>query len=158
MLGTKLKELRAQKGITQESMAKSLGVSAQAISKWEQNITSPDISLLVPIVDFFGVSLDFLLRNESNSESIKADEIVEITIEPDDRHWIVHTKNISPHEIKELVIKAYFYDANNNVIEHSRRNIFDLEPGMAFPVRFFATDEKEVTHISVVPKKCVLRH
>ena len=63
MIGERIKELRARKGATQETMANLLGVSPQAISKWEQNTTMPDISLLVPIADYFGVSVDYLLGN-----------------------------------------------------------------------------------------------
>ena len=55
MIGKRIKDLRTRKGITQEALAKALGVSSQAVSKWEQSITSPDISLLVPIADYFEV-------------------------------------------------------------------------------------------------------
>lgn len=158
MLGVKLKKLRTKKGVTQETLAKALGVSAQAVSKWEQNITSPDISLLVPIVDFFGVNLDFLLRDGPNEEITNANEIVEVEVEPAEYCWLTHVKNISGQEIKELILKAYFYDENNEVVEYCTRRVYDLEPGMSFPLRLFATDEQKVTNVSVTLKKCVFRH
>lgn len=60
-LGENLKSLRKARGITQESFANYLGVSFQAVSKWERNDSYPDIELLPEIADFFGVSVDELL-------------------------------------------------------------------------------------------------
>jgi len=58
----KIKNLRLQKRLSQESLGEFLGVSAQAVSKWEQGITSPDISLLPLIADCFGVTIDSLFE------------------------------------------------------------------------------------------------
>lgn len=59
--GNTFKTLRKQRNLTQEQAAEFLGVSSQAISKWETNSTFPDISLLPIIADFFNVSIDYLL-------------------------------------------------------------------------------------------------
>lgn len=48
-------------------MANELGVSAQAVSKWENNSSCPDVSLLTSIADYFGVTVDALLRADENS-------------------------------------------------------------------------------------------
>lgn len=56
-----IKNLRKQRGLTQEQAAEFFGVSAQAISKWETGISYPDVSLLPIIAGFFGVSTDELL-------------------------------------------------------------------------------------------------
>ncbi len=61
-LNEKIKNLRLQKRLSQESLGELLGVSAQAVSKWEQGITSPDISLLPLIADCFGVTIDSLFE------------------------------------------------------------------------------------------------
>ena len=45
-IGNKIKELRKQRGVTQEQLADSIGVSFQAVSKWENNIALPDITLV----------------------------------------------------------------------------------------------------------------
>ena len=58
-IGKHIAELRKQKGITQETLAEVVGVSGQAVSKWESG-GSPDIELLQPIADYFGVSIDRL--------------------------------------------------------------------------------------------------
>ncbi len=60
-IGEKIKKLRAERHITQETLAKHLNISFQAISKWEQNLTSPDLSLVPDIAEFFEISTDELL-------------------------------------------------------------------------------------------------
>lgn len=57
--------LRREKGITQEALALSLGVTNQAVSKWESAQTCPDIALLPVIADYFGVSIDELMGHEA---------------------------------------------------------------------------------------------
>jgi len=56
-----IKNLRLQRGITQQKLAERLGVSATAVSKWERGETMPDIMLIIPIAAVFGVSTDILL-------------------------------------------------------------------------------------------------
>ena len=74
-IGEKIKALRKEKNISQESLAKVLGVTFQAVSKWETNTTAPDVSLIPPIASFFGVSIDELFdynvfENEKKIDSI----------------------------------------------------------------------------------------
>ena len=59
-LGEKIKSLRKQKNISQEVFANYLGVSFQAISKWENGHTMPDVTMIPAIASFFGVSTDEL--------------------------------------------------------------------------------------------------
>ena len=59
-IGAIIRELRCARNLTQEQLAENLGITAQAISKWENNIGMPDISQVVPIAHFFGVSTDVL--------------------------------------------------------------------------------------------------
>ena len=59
-LGAKIRELRRQRGITQETLAEHLGITFQAVSKWESGATMPDVSLIPAIASFFGVSTDEL--------------------------------------------------------------------------------------------------
>lgn len=60
-LGVNIRRCRIEKGLTQEKLAYELGVSAQAVSRWENNITYPDISMLPIIADYFEVSIDELM-------------------------------------------------------------------------------------------------
>lgn len=55
-----IRTLRLKKRLSQESLGEMLGVSGQAVSKWEQGITSPDISLIPALAECFGVTIDSL--------------------------------------------------------------------------------------------------
>ena len=59
-LGENIKSLRKQKNISQEVLANYLGVSFQAVSKWENGNTMPDVTMIPAIASFFGVSTDEL--------------------------------------------------------------------------------------------------
>lgn len=66
-LGRRIARLRLAKTVTQERLAKELNVSPQAVSKWENDINYPDISLLPDLARFLGVSVDELLSGASAS-------------------------------------------------------------------------------------------
>lgn len=59
--GQKIKQLRTDNNWTQEQFAELMGVSAQAVSRWETDSSMPDISLIAPIAYTFNVSCDYLL-------------------------------------------------------------------------------------------------
>ncbi len=60
-LGIKILEFRKLKGVTQEELAAELGVTAAAVSKWENGYTLPDVFMLCALADFFAVTTDELL-------------------------------------------------------------------------------------------------
>ncbi|MBR2422947.1 MAG: helix-turn-helix transcriptional regulator [Oscillospiraceae bacterium] len=72
-LGKRIAMLRRQKGLKQEDLANTLGVSSQAVSKWENDQTCPDISLLPKLAELLGVSVDELLSGKKNelAETVK---------------------------------------------------------------------------------------
>lgn len=57
----RLKELRAEKGVSQMTLAKALGLSQSAVAKWELGKTEPTASALVALSEYFGESVDYLL-------------------------------------------------------------------------------------------------
>ena len=65
MIGKKIRLSRVAKGMTQEKLAERLGVSAQAVSKWERGITYPDVSVIPQLTKALGVSADYLLDIEN---------------------------------------------------------------------------------------------
>ncbi len=67
-IGEKLKSLRKEKNISQEKLAQYLNVSFQAVSKWENSNTYPDIELLPEIARFFGITVDELLQADKIDE------------------------------------------------------------------------------------------
>lgn len=72
-IGNKIKALRLGKSVTQEQLADVFGVSAQAVSKWENGLTAPDIALLPKLSVYFGVTIDelFDMTDESHMERIQ---------------------------------------------------------------------------------------
>ena len=66
-LGKTIQDLRKQQNITQEDLAAQLGVTAAAVSKWENSYTLPDILMLSAIADYFNVTTDELLGRSPKS-------------------------------------------------------------------------------------------
>ena len=64
-IGMKIRELRRQAGISQETLARALSMTPQAVSRWENGTTAPDISLLPAIANYFGVSIDALFSYDT---------------------------------------------------------------------------------------------
>ena len=60
-IGNTIKTLRKAKGVTQEEVARELGVSYQAVSKYENEVAQPDISLIPLLAQYFGVTIDELV-------------------------------------------------------------------------------------------------
>lgn len=64
-IGEKIKEARMNKGLTQEDVSKILHVSRSTVSSWEVNRTYPDLDLLVALSDLYDISLDVILREDT---------------------------------------------------------------------------------------------
>ena len=64
-IGNRIAKYRKMKGLTQEALAEQLGVSAQAVSKWENDLSCPDISLLPKLCEILGITTDELLTGKS---------------------------------------------------------------------------------------------
>lgn len=73
-IGSFLKELRKEKGITQEQLAESLNVSNRTVSRWETGSNMPDISILVDIADYYDVSIPEIINGERKSEMKKEEK------------------------------------------------------------------------------------
>lgn len=64
-LGTKLADLRKRNGFSQEALAEKMGVSRQAVSKWERGESNPDTDTLIELANLYSVSLDVLVGNKT---------------------------------------------------------------------------------------------
>lgn len=98
-IGENIKRIRKQKGITQETLAERMHVSAAAVSKWERNEALPDISMLLPLASYFDISTDELL----GLDAAKTEERI--------REIINEKKRLSAlgkaHEAFDLIMRAY---------------------------------------------------
>lgn len=74
-IGKKIRELRANKSATQEQLATFLGVTPQAVSRWESQYAYPDIELLPAIADYFAVTTDELLGVRKDERELRLAEI-----------------------------------------------------------------------------------
>lgn len=76
-IGANIKKLRLARGMTQEQLADLLNVSSAAISKWEAKSTYPDISMLFPLANIFGVSTDELLGYDAVKMQREIEKLIE---------------------------------------------------------------------------------
>ncbi|MBQ3597982.1 MAG: helix-turn-helix transcriptional regulator [Clostridia bacterium] len=117
-IGNKIKELRKQRGVTQEQLAESMGISFQAVSKWENNIAFPDITLLPVLARYFDVSMDTLFDfNQS--------EIEEKSLEIAKESWKYRfSDNEKAREILEKGLKEY---PDNDILLCNLLYVVDLD-------------------------------
>ena len=82
ILADKITEERKKNGWSQEELANQLGVSRQAVSKWESAGAVPDLQRILQMSELFGVSTDYLLKDEMKAENITYHESTESYAEP----------------------------------------------------------------------------
>ena len=79
-IGSFFKELRNEKGLTQEQLAEHFNVSARTVSRWETGKNMPDLDILIEMADYYEVDLRELLNGERKSEKMDK-EIEEIVLQ-----------------------------------------------------------------------------
>ena len=122
-IGAFLKELRKEKGITQEQLAEKLGVSGRTVSRWETGSNMPDISLLVDIADFYAVSIPEIIDGERESEKMdenvkKVAETMSDYAKAEKEQLVKSIRNISIIGLIALIVylalgKTGVYESNN---------------------------------------------
>ena len=80
-IGTFLKDLRKEKGLTQEQLAESLNVSRRTVSRWETGMNMPDLDLLMELSDLYAVDLREMLNGERKSEDKMNKEMQETVLQ-----------------------------------------------------------------------------
>lgn len=76
-LGQKLKEIRKKFGLSQEQLAEIMNVSRQAITKWENDRGTPDVSNLQELSKIFGITVDYLLNNENQLPALSMRKVLD---------------------------------------------------------------------------------
>ncbi|WP_458407618.1 helix-turn-helix domain-containing protein [Anaerotignum sp.] len=91
----KLIELRKSKGLSQEELGQEIGVSRQTISKWELAQSYPDFQRLVLLSDYFGLSLDALVKDidlqDVREKTLSEKQLSEIYDDVQKAKWAVNT-------------------------------------------------------------------
>ncbi len=132
-IGHQIKKLRTQQGLTQEYIATKIGVSYQAVSKWENGVTTPDISLLPILAALFGVRIDDLFRINREDEFERIDRILYNETLTDDNYF--YAKQILDNALEENdcdveVIKRYAELYAQRIAAEARAARKMLENGM----------------------------
>lgn len=101
-LGKRIRGLRHDRGLTQETLAEALGVTSQAVSRWEANGGYPDMEMIPAIANYFGVSIDELFGYSSNRE----EKIKRILAEADgvsEKQGFTYYKGSMSEEVKQCI-------------------------------------------------------
>ena len=113
-LGQRICRLRKDRHLTQDDIAKHFNISVQAVSKWENDYSSPDISILLELSKILDVTVEYLLGGEDEKEVVKIDK-----------------KNI-----KDMILKIRIYSCQGNKVNINLPMpiiILAIESGMSIP-------------------------
>ncbi|MBP3570023.1 MAG: helix-turn-helix transcriptional regulator [Lachnospiraceae bacterium] len=91
-IGEFLKELRKEKGITQEQLAEQFNISRRSVSRWETGSNMPDITLLVELAEFYDVSISEIIDGERKSEKMN-EEVKETALKVSDYAETINQTN-----------------------------------------------------------------
>lgn len=109
-IGKRIAECRRSKGFTQDELANRLGVTPQALSKWEKGISSPDVSMFFMICEILGVSSDFLIGLNNKSITENGDVIIQNEIWNNLRQGLEPLELIFGEDIVPIFIDNEFID------------------------------------------------
>ena len=114
-IGMNIKRLRLAKGLTQEQLAELLTISTAAVSKWEAKNTYPDITMLFPLAEIFGVTVDELLGYDEAKAKADVDKILaeyqRLNVDgrfSESRNLIVNARKKYPHDYR--IMNKYMWD------------------------------------------------
>ena len=166
-LSGNIKRLRLEKNLTQEQLATRLGVSAQAVSKWETSETYPDGALLVPLANELEVSLDELFGNESVTMADISSKIMKLIHNSGakerfnvarDIGWQIERglfncrmeieKKYDPNEIKNQKNASYILDDNGfTIVSNGKEPFFAVFPQPLEGYGHFLNDKDDLQKI-----------
>ena len=90
-IGSLLKELRKEKRLTQEQLAEHFNVSTRSVSRWENGINMPELSLLIELADFYNVDIREIIDGERKSENVN-EEVKETVLKLSDYTETINQK------------------------------------------------------------------
>ncbi len=166
-LSGNIKRMRLEKKLTQEQLATKLGISAQAVSKWETSETYPDGALLVPLANELAVSLDELFDNDAVSMADISGRIVKLirNTEENERFnvardigWQIERglfncrseieKKYDPNEIRNQKNASYILDDNGfTIVSNGKEPFFSVFPQPTEGYGHFLNDKEDIKQI-----------
>lgn len=101
----RLKELRTEKNLTQEEVAKEIGTSQTNIGRWEKGLNEPSSSFVVKLANFFEVSTDYLLdRSDDFGNVTVTTASSSAVLTPDEQEILETYRNLPPHRRKTFML------------------------------------------------------
>ena len=166
-LSANIKRFRLEKNLTQEQLAAKLGVSSQAVSKWETSETYPDGALLIPLANELEVSIDELFGNETVTMADISGKIMKLihNTEANERFNVVRDigwqierglfncrmeigKKYNPNEIKNQKRSSYILDDNGfTIVSNGKEPFFSVFPEPTEGYGHFLNDKEELQKI-----------
>lgn len=104
----RIKELRLEKNITQQTLADVLHVTQQSVFKYEHDLAVPDIDILIACANYFDTTVDYLVENSDISR--RYEDLGENSITPDERKLLEYYRQLSDKAqqlIQELLISPH---------------------------------------------------
>ena len=138
-IGDKIKELRKRDGRTQEEIASRLGVTSQAVSRWEADGGYPDMEIMPGIASLFGVSIDALFGYDGVDRKKRIDDILSEV-------WEMIKQNISNLEIAALLRNAAAEFPSEERILVELAETLNRQGWQERGARSYTTDEGEYTY------------
>ena len=116
-IGKFIKEKRKENGLTQENLAEKLGVSGRSVSKWENGICMPDMSLYNDICNILNISLVEFISGETKTEKIQVsecDESINSIIEASTKNNNLFRKILWIYVVISIILSFFLYSTNSN--------------------------------------------
>ena len=166
-LSANIKRLRLEKNLTQEQLAARLGVSAQAVSKWETSQTYPDGALLVPLARELDVSLDTLFDNDAVSMADISERMIRLIHKTDakerfhlarDLGWQIERglfdchmalgEKYDPEDVKTRTASSYILDDTGfTMVSNGKEPFFSVFPQPDEGYGYFLKDREDLQQI-----------
>ena len=122
-IAEKLVELRTSKGVTQEDVAQSLSISNKTVSKWENGTSTPDLSMLVALSKYYGVTTDSILGLSEDKKQNTKEEVRSLFEGLDRRESVLKAFET----VKALVPAMYGTVSKYNDDVYDKENVFPSE-------------------------------
>lgn len=124
--GLFLKELRKEKGLTQEQLSEILGVTNRSISRWENGVNMPDFDLVIEIVNYYDISMEEFLDGERRTDMVDK-------------------------KTEETLLKAADYSNNEKMVFSGRLRALFIA-AIIFFIVYMVLDIKELTSTGIYEK------
>lgn len=155
-IANRLVKLRKEKGLSQEELADKLGLSRQAVSKWERAEASPDTDNLICLAKLYGVSLDDLLNTDDSIETIVEEQVKdESEQQTTDQEAGNSTKKTCSYEKKDDTIILTDNDGKSIEISDGKFVAKDAKGNVVKEKNFHKTEKTKMHKIADIIEPCL---